>query len=576
MHFRVNIIFLNLKVNPVILKNYCAALVLLTFSVGAIAAPEIRLVLQITVDQLRGDLPLRHMQQFGKGGFALLKDKGVWYTNAAYQHANTETIVGHSSLATGALPAVHGMIGNVWLDRDSGKLVYNVEDPRYTLLSDNADVDKASEIDPTQRVANSDGRSPLAILSSTFSDELAIRYPGQSKIYGVSIKDRGAIPLAGDSGKAFWFSKAAGAFVSSSYYYDSYPDWVRNWNSAGKLDRYAGQRWELTNEPDSYQRIDQDDNDWETDFPGYGRTFPHAWGDRDSKYFTTLLTVSPAGDELTLDFAKTLLLEEGLGEDSVPDYLSISFSSTDYVGHLFGSSSLEMEDNLIRLDRTLADLFKFIDQEVGLKHTLIVLSADHGGPEAPGYLQELHQDADYVDDQLFTADALNGLLHEKLDVTADLVKTYFHPYVYLDREAVGRAGLGLAATQRALAEALLQLPDVAYAYTASDITQGLLKDSAIATMVSANHQDKRSGDVYVVFESRAFINDFDGLTVAATHGSVWRYDRHVPIIFLGNGIKAGTVSRAVTPYDIAPTLSNILELEAPSGSDGEPLEEVTQ
>jgi predicted AlkP superfamily pyrophosphatase or phosphodiesterase len=558
-----------------LLRKICLTVLLTTLGNAAAAAPEIRLVLQITVDQLRGDLPLRHMQQFGKGGFKYLQQKGVWYTNATYRHANTETIVGHSSLATGALPATHGMIGNVWLDQDTNQLVYNVEDSRYSLLSSNADVDKANEIDPTQRVANSDGRSPLALLSSTFSDELAIRYPAQSKIFGVSVKDRGAIPLAGDSGKAFWFSKAAGEFVTSNYYYDAYPQWVRDWNTAGKLDRYTSQSWELSNEPGSYQRIEQDDNAWETDFPGYGRTFPHPWGTRDSKYFTTLLTVSPAGDELTLDFAKALLQAEGLGQDAIPDYLSISFSSTDYVGHLFGSSSLEMEDNLIRLDRTLAELFKFIDQEVGLEHTLIVLSADHGGPEAPGYLQELQQDADYVDADLFTADALNARLKKSLEVNVDLVQTYFHPYIYLDRNKVAKTGLDLATTQRALAQVTMQLPEVAYTYTGSDITRGLVKDNTIAAMVSANHHAQRSGDVYVVFRSQYFINDFDGLVVAATHGSVWRYDRHVPVIFIGNGIKAKTVSRPITPYDIATTLANKLNVEAPSGSVGEPLPEVT-
>ena len=558
------------------LRHTCMTVLLAAlFNATAAANPDIRLVLQITVDQLRGDLPLRHMQQFGEGGFAYLQQEGVWYTNATYRHANTETVVGHSSLATGTVPAIHGMVGNVWLDQDTDQLVYNVEDPRFRLLDSNADVDKTTEIDPTQRVARSDGRSPLALRSSTFSDELAIRYPDQSKIFAVSVKDRGAIPLAGDSGKAFWFSKAAGGFVTSSYYYDSFPQWVRDWNKAGKLQRYVGQSWELSNQPDTYQRIAHDDNAWETDLPGYGRTFPHPWGTRDSKYFTTLLTVSPAGDELTLDFARALLQAEKLGQDAIPDYLSISFSSTDYVGHLFGSSSLEMEDNLIRLDRTLAELFAFIDQEVGLDHTLIVLSADHGGPEAPGYLQQLDQDADYVDADLFKADVLNAALKKVLGVNVDLVNTYYHPYVYLDRSVVARAGLDLAETQRALAREIMKNPEVAYAYAGNDISRGLLKNNAIETMVSANHQPKRSGDVYVVFRSQSFINDFDGLVVAATHGSVWRYDRYVPVIFAGNRIRPATVSRPITPYDIATTLANKLNIKAPSGAIGEPLLEVT-
>ena len=561
-----------------LLRRTCMTLLLAALcnaAAATAASPDIRLVLQITVDQLRGDLPLRHMQQFGEGGFRYLQQQGVWYTNATYRHANTETIVGHSSLATGTVPAIHGMVGNVWLDQDTDQLVYNVEDPRFRLLDSSAAVDKTTEIDPTQRVARSDGRSPLALRSSTFSDELAIRYPNQSKIFAVSVKDRGAIPLAGDSGKAFWFSKAAGEFVTSNYYYESFPQWVQDWNKAGKLQRYAGQSWELSNQPDSYQRIAQDDNAWETDLPGYGRTFPHPWGARDGKYFTTLLTVSPAGDELTLDFARTLLQAEKLGQDAIPDYLSISFSSTDYVGHLFGSSSLEMEDNLIRLDRTLAELFAFIDKEVGLDHTLIVLSADHGGPEAPGYLQQLHQDADYVDADPFQADVLNAALKKVLDVNVDLVNTYYHPYVYLDRRAVAGAGLDLAETQRALAGELMKNPEVAYAYAGNDISRGLLRNNAIETMVSANHQPKRSGDVYVVFRSQSFINDFDGLVVAATHGSVWRYDRYVPVIFAGNRISAATISRPITPYDIATTLSNKLKIKAPSGAIGEPLSEVT-
>jgi arylsulfatase A-like enzyme len=332
----------------------------------------------------------------------------------------------------------------------------------------------------------------------------------------------------------------------------------------------------LLEEPETYQFSDRDDQAWETDFPGYGRVFPHPWGEASSKYFNTLLTVSPAGDELTLDFAKTLLLAEGLGQDRTPDYLSVSFSSTDYVGHLFGSSSLEMEDNLLRLDRTLADLFEFIDREVGLKHTLIVLSADHGGPEAPGYLQDLGRSEDYVDPEELSPAKLNPLLRKKLAVDVDLVTSHFHPYVYLDRAAVAKAKLELGDVQRVLAEVLEELPEVSTAITATALDAGQLGPGPIPEMVAANHQSKRAGDVYVVFRSQEFVNDFDGLVVAATHGSPWRYDRHVPIAFAGNRIKGKRVSRAVTPYDIAVTLSNLLGIEAPSGSIGEPLSEVAR
>jgi predicted AlkP superfamily pyrophosphatase or phosphodiesterase len=550
--------------------------IILVAASNASAVPEIRLVLQLTVDQLRGDLPLRHADQFGKGGFRYLLEDGVWYTNAHYEHANTETVVGHTSLATGTVPAIHGMVGNVWLDQDEDALLYNVEDGRYELLTRGAGVDSAQEIDPTQRVAKSQGRSPASILTTTFSDELARRYGEDSKIYAVSVKDRGAIPLAGASGKAFWFSKAAGEFVTSRYYFDAYPAWVDAWNATGRVAQYSGKSWDLLHPVEKYQFGKRDDQPWETDFPGFGRTFPHSWGDSSSKYFTTLLTLSPAGDELTLDFAKALLSAEELGQDSTPDFLSISFSSTDYVGHVFGSSSLEMEENLLRLDRTLAELFEFIDDEVGLKHTLIVLSADHGGPDAPGYLEELGHDVAYVQSATVSAEVLNPVLREKLSVELDLVQTYYHPYVYLDRELVAESKLDLGNVQRALAEVLMELPTVSTAITGSAVERGQVQSGPILRFVAANYQPKRSGDVYLVFRSQEFIGDLDGLTVAASHGSPWRYDRHVPVVFAGNRLKSQRVSRPVTPYDIAVTLSNVLGVVPPSGAIGEPLVEVTR
>jgi len=349
-----------------------------------------KLILQITVDQLRGDLPTRYYDRLQKGGFKYLWEKGIVYTNAHHAHANTETIVGHATLATGAHPSGHGMIGNLWFDREAGHTIYNIEDPNYKLLTEGADVDDKTEIDPTQRAARSDGRSPTAILVSTFSDELKSYTGGKAKVFGVSLKDRAAVPMAGHAGKAFWFSKASGGFVTSSYYYDKYPQWVTDWNSKNLVSRYSEKSWELLHDNKTYLFGDSDDRAWETDLAGFGRVFPHPYGKSDGKYYTTLLTISPAGDELTLDFAKTLLVKEKLGEDEITDYLSISFSSTDYVGHVFGPSSLEAEDNILRLDHTLAELFKFIDQQVGLKNTLIVLSSDHGGADSPGYLNALN------------------------------------------------------------------------------------------------------------------------------------------------------------------------------------------
>ena len=252
-----------------------------------LCAEQPKLILQITVDALRGDLPSRFNNVPADGGFCYLMKDGIHYTNAHYQHTNTETIVGHVSLATGTVPAAHGMVANVWFDREQGRLVYNIEDPRYRLLTAGANVDEKTEIDPTQKAAKAEGRSPDNILTSTLSDEMAVHFAGRSRIFAVSVKDRGAVSLAGHAGKAFWFSKASGEFVTSDYYYEQYPDWVNEWNARKLASTYADKSWELMHEPSKYVFGDADDREYETDFPGFGRTFPHPHGDVDEKYFTT-------------------------------------------------------------------------------------------------------------------------------------------------------------------------------------------------------------------------------------------------------------------------------------------------
>ncbi len=231
--------------------------------VNAQTTKEPKLILQITVDQLRGDLPGKFMKNMGEGGFRYLMNNGLWYTNAHYSHANTETVVGHTILATGADPAVNGMIYNVWFDREKGRLVYNIEDSNCHILSVNADVNESTELDASQVLAKSDGRSPSNIMVTTFSDELLLKTNGKSKIFGVSVKDRGAVTLAGHTGKAFWFSKSAGEFITSTYYYDKYPEWVTKWNKRKiPAKTFGGKVWKLMNDKSTYMYGDEDDMPW--------------------------------------------------------------------------------------------------------------------------------------------------------------------------------------------------------------------------------------------------------------------------------------------------------------------------
>lgn len=534
-----------------------------------------RLILQITVDALRADLPHRYAHVLGDGGFRRLWSDGIEYINAHYQHANTETIVGHVSLATGTVPAAHGMVGNVWYDREQGRLVYNIEDARYRLLTAGADVDQKAEIDPTQKAAKVEGRSPAVILSSTFSDELAIHFNGNSKIFAVSVKDRGAVSMAGHAGKAFWFSKTSGEFVTSTYYYKQYPDWVNVWNARKPALAYAGKSWQLLHPQAKYLFGNADDREYETDFPGFGRTFPHAYGEAGDKYLTTRLTLGPAGDELTLDFAKTLLEQEQLGRDAVPDYLAVSFSSTDYVGHLFGASSLESEDNMAHLDRTLADLLSYVDKKVGLENTLIVLSADHGQPEVPGHLHELGiEDAQYFDTKALDRTPAIAALKRKFGIGEELIEAFFQPYVYLNHKLIREKGLDQAEVETAIAAELGKFDGVAYAVSSTALRTSAVADTLLTRSVLRNFHRKRSGDIFLVFEPYVFINDFDGLIVASTHGSPWNYDTFVPVLFAGAGLKPQKVSRPVTPYDIASTLSAFVGAKPPSAAIGNPLPEV--
>jgi len=533
-----------------------------------------KLILQITVDQLRGDLPTRYYDRLGDGGFRYLWENGVVYRNAHHAHANTETIVGHATLATGAHPSAHGMVGNLWFDRETGFTTYNVEDAAYPLLTKGADVDEETEIDPTQRAARSEGRSPAAILVTTFSDELRSSTDGAAKVVGVSVKDRGAISMAGHTGTAYWFSKSSGEFVTSSYYLDEYPAWVTEFNAGKPAQAFANTNWTLLNDRDSYLFGDSDDRKWETDVAGFGRTFPHSFGDGTSPYFTTWLTLSPAGDKMVLDFAKEALVYEQLGADEITDYLSVSFSSTDYVGHVFGPSSLEGEDNILQLDRTLAELFAFVDEKVGLDNTLIVLSADHGGPDTPGYLSTLGIPAGYVDPESWDREAAITSIKERFRIKGDLIETYSHPYLYFSADVKNDRKIDQQALEAAVVAELMKFPGVSLAVSSTALRQGNVADTELMTSVKRNFHPKRSGDVFLVFEPNWFINDFEGLIVASTHGSPWNYDTYVPIVFAGAGLGPAVVDRRVLTVDIAATLAAYLGIKPPSGAVGDPLLEV--
>jgi len=529
---------------------------------------EIRLVLQITIDGLRADLIERYQDRFIEGGFNYLLKNGAVYNNAHYQHANTETIVGHTTLATGTIPAVHGMIGNVWYDRTSGELGYNIEDPDALIIPSRDNITEGTQVDPSQLAARTKGRSPKAILTSTISDEIFKSSAGQAKIYGVSGKDRSAVAMAGHTGKAFWYSADNGDFVTSKYYYNDYPDWVNDWNGQRMAENMAGYSWELLNELSTYKFKDQDDRPYERDLMGYGKVFPHPFGKVEDPLLATRIIVSPYGDKLTLDFAKSLIVNEEIGKDDVVDYLSISFSGVDAVNHFFGPSSLENEDVILQLDHTLKDLLSFINEHIGLNQTLIVMSADHGMAEMPEYMSELGYDVG----RIYSEDVITRVNEIGLDLYGihDVAKAFFRPSLYLDNSKIKMAGLIVEDVEKAIAVELMKMEGISLA-----IARGGLCDmdkSPIYDQIKNNFHPSRSGDIYVAQEPYWFL--FEKGAVVVMHGSPWNYDTHVPIIFAGPSIKPSSIQRLVHPVDIAPTIASKLGINTPASSVGNILREI--
>ncbi len=528
---------------------------------------DIKLVLQITIDGLRADLIKRYENGFGKNGFKRLMKTGTYYTNAHYQYANTETIVGHATLATGTFPSQHGMVGNVWFDREAGELAYNIEDPDHPIIPTRKNETKGEQVDPAQKKSRTQGRSPSVILSPTFGDGLMAYFGGRSKIFGVSGKDRSAVAMAGHVGKAFWFSTNTGDFITSNYYYDAYPDWVNKWNAQRSTERYAGKSWSLLHDVSTYRLASQDDRPYEVDLKGYGRIFPHPFGKADDPLFNTRIIVSPVGDQLLLDFSMALINNEKLGQDDIPDYFSISFSGVDAVNHFFGPSSLENEDVVVQLNRTLADLFSFIDNSIGLKHTLVVVSADHGMADMPEYMTELGFKAGRIEPDEIVATANKA--GQKLGLN-DIVRFFYRPYLYLDDEKIAEAKLEAAKVEQAISEALTNFEGISLAVPSSSLTSQ--QANPLVEQVRNNHHITRSGDIYIIQEPYWFL--FEKGPVKAMHGSPWRYDTHVPIIFMGPSIKAQTVHRLVHPVDVAPTIAALLGMTPPGSAQGLPLVEV--
>ncbi len=514
-----------------------------------------KLVVGIVVDQMRQEYLLRFYNKFGEDGFKRMMNQGFMVRNGHYNYIPTYTGPGHASVYTGTTPATHGIIANDWYSRELKRTVYCAEDTTVAAVGGSAE---AGQI------------SPKNLYSTTITDQLKLATQGKAKVIGISVKDRGsALPAGHMAEAAYWYDGTTGEFMSSTYYMDALPDWVKNFNKKKLPAQYLSQTWNTLLPIETYTESEADENDYENVFTGMENSvFPY-----DLKKLAKsndgmgLLSTTPFGNTLVAEFAKEAVIAESMGADTITDFLAVSFSSTDYIGHAFGPQSKEVEDTYVRLDRDLASFFQFLDQQVGEGNYLVFLTADHAVVDVPQSLIDKKLPGGYLNGNDIES-ALKKEIQEKFG-EGDWIE-HAGDQIFLNRELMQSKNQEPEELQRWVAQRLQDFEGINETYAATDMqrneyTRGQRK------LLQMGYHFQRSGDVLYTMEP-GFLKSEN--TKGTSHGTGYTYDTHVPILFYGWGVKAGD---SVNYYDItqiAPTVAMLLNIALPSGADGNPIVEL--
>jgi len=498
----------------------------------------VRLILVLVVDQCTAEYIDRFAPLFD-GGIHQLRKQGLSFTEAHHFHSVTATAVGHATLATGCFPSRHGIVGNSWYDRESGERIYSAEDDEHL-------------------------RSPHLMLSPAIGDWLKAAAT-KGRVYAASAKDRAAITMGGKKADgAFWYDSGTGRYESSSYYYpEDEPGWLVSFNDRGHANEYFGQAWEpLPLSPDQLSAAGIADTDFGPLHPRFPRVFGTATPAAE-RYFFEGLADSPFGDELLARFGRQIIEAEELGADGTPDILCLSFSALDWVGHDFGPNSRAVLDTMLRLDGYLGELFDFIDGTVGLDHTLIAFTGDHGVAPVPEFRQEQKQPGSRLTAQgvLCFQEAAQRMDEQFGE------QDWFLPGPFLNPTAVETSGKEPAEMELAAARILAECPSVQRVWTRSELQGDAVSDDPAFQLFRNSHHVDRSPDFLVQYEP------FHTMTrgSATTHGTPHRYDTHVPLILLGPGIPAGVIHDRVNSVDLVPTLAELAGIPLPGEIDGRSL-----
>ena len=509
-----------------------------------------KLVIGIVIDQMRYDYLTRFSDRYSDNGFKRLLNQGFSLENAHYNYIPTYTAVGHASIYTGTTPDNHGIISNDWYDKYLKKSIYCVDDSTYKTIGNEG---------------TSGNKSPTRMQTTTVTDQLHLAQNMKGKTIGIAIKDRSAILPGGHTANgAYWFDGGQhGQWISSSFYMDKLPKWVLDFNKSGKADNYLKTPWKPLYDIETYTNSIVDDNIFEGKFTGETTTaFPHDIPNlRMQNGNFDILKGIPAGNSFTTDFIKAAIIGENLGKTEHTDFLAVSFSSTDYIGHQYGPASKEIEDTYVRLDKDLADLLSFLDQQVGPNKYTIFLTADHAAVDVPAYLQSLKIPAHYLNFSAFKEAALE--VTKKYFNSVELIENISNYQIFLDKDKIESLGFDKNEVAEKLAQEVINFDGIYKAVTAKTLQKTKFTDGILNSLQNGYNQ-KFSGDVMLI----PYPATLTGGRTGTSHGSGYSYDTHIPIIFYGNGIKQGVSKKSYEIIDIAPTISNLLQIEAPNSSTG--------
>lgn len=515
-----------------------------------------KLVVGIVVDQMRYDYLTRFAHKYGENGFKRLLKNGFSLENAHFNYIPTYTAVGHASIYTGTTPVNHGIIGNNWYDKYVKKTIYCVDDTNYKTVGNDG---KGGQ------------KSPYRMQTTSVTDQLRLAQNMNGKTIGIAIKDRSSIlPVGHTATAAYWFDGGnKGQWISSSFYMDALPGWVQKFNKSGKADEYLSKPWKTLYDISTYTESIADDNDFEKTFNGQEKPiFPHNIPELRSKNRNySILKSIPAGNSFTTDFAKAAIINEKLGKGKHTDFLAISYSSTDYVGHQFGVASKEIEDTYLRFDKDIADLLNFLDTQVGKENYVLVLTADHAVVQVPSYLQSVKIPAHYFSYRKFFS-----YLKEKTKKhfnSDELIENISNFQIFLNKEKIAQLKLDANVVAEKLVDEAINYNGIYKAVSAKTM-QTTAFTSGILNTLQNGYNQKISGDVLLVPNPSTLATTNKKGT---SHGSGYSYDTHVPVIFYGNGIQKGASKKKYAITDIAPTLANLLQIEFPNGTTGKVIEE---